>query len=135
MILACRLIKRQEKGIYDLTSNRVFIDTAVQQVITQAGLPHEEVITYLVNDIGLNGNHTPYSFASAVSSSISGTTLNDKEVIINKWTAEDLGARVGDSVKLSFYEIGPLRELRETSRSFVIKVVSSILHRIILTVH
>jgi putative ABC transport system permease protein len=113
--------KRHEKGTYDLISNRIFIDTVVQQVIERAGLPHQEAITYLVNDIGLKSKHTPYSFASAVSSSISGKILNDKEVIINKWTAEDLGARVGDSVKLSFYEIGPLRKLRETSQSFVIK--------------
>ncbi len=118
--LGLSVIKRQKKGTYDLTSSRVFIDTAVQQVITRAGLPHEEVITYLVNDIGVNGNHTPYSFASAVSSSISGTTLKDNEVIINKWIAGDLGAGIGDSLKLSFYEIGPLRELRETSRDFII---------------
>ena len=113
--------RRQEKGIYDLISNRIFIDTITQQEIIKAGLPHEEVITYLVNDIDLKGKHTPYSFASAVSSSISGNRLNDSEVIINKWTADDLGARVGDSVKLFFYEIGPFRKLRETSQGFIIK--------------
>jgi putative ABC transport system permease protein len=118
--------KRKEKGTFDLTSNRVFIDTVVQQVIVQAGLPHQEVITYLVNDIGLGSKHTPYSFASAVSSSLSGTLLNDREVIINRWIAEDLGARVGDSVKLTFYVIGPLRKLHETSQSFVIKDIINI---------
>ncbi len=118
--------KRQERGIYDLTSNRIFIDTIIRQEIVRAGLPHEEVITYLVNDIGLKGMHTPYSFASAVSSSFSGIGLNDREVVINKWTAEDLGARVGDSVRLSYFEIGPLRKLRETSRSFMVKSIIDI---------
>ena len=112
--------RRLEKGIYDLTSNRIFIDTIIREEIVQAGLPHEEVITYLVNDIGLKERHTPYSFASAVSSSFSGIRLNDREVVINRWTAGDLGARVGDSVRLSYYEIGPLRKLRETSRSFAV---------------
>ena len=42
-------------------------------------------------------------------------------MIINQWTAEDLGARTGDSVTLSYFEIGPLRELREITRSFIIK--------------
>jgi ABC-type lipoprotein release transport system permease subunit len=115
---------RPQNNSFDLTSNRVFIDTIVQQVITRAGLPHQEIITYLVNDIGGNGKHTPYSFASAVSAAISDKILNDREVIINKWTAEDLGARVGDSVTLSFYEIGPLRELRETNHSFLIKNIN-----------
>jgi ABC-type antimicrobial peptide transport system permease subunit len=115
---------RPQNSSFDLTSNRVFIDTVVQQVITRAGLPHQEIITYLVNDIGGNGKHTPYSFASAVSAAISDKILNDREVIINKWTAEDLGARVGDSVTLSFYEIGPLRELRETNHSFLIKNIN-----------
>jgi putative ABC transport system permease protein len=118
--------RRQEMGVYDLTSSRIFIDTVFRQEIVKAGLPHLEVITYLVNDIGLKGRHTPYSFASAVTSAFSGIRLNENEVIINIWTAEDLGAKVGDSVSLSYYEIGPMRKLRETSRKFVIKGVIDI---------
>ncbi len=119
--LGLAIEERRGKGTYDLTSNRVFIDTIVQQVIVEAALPHQEVITYLVNGIGLNGKHTPYSFASAVPASLSGNVLNNKEVVINKWTAEDLGARVGDSIELSFYEIGTLRELRVTEHMLAVK--------------
>jgi putative ABC transport system permease protein len=110
-----------ENGVYDLVSNRIFIDTIVQRIITQEDLPHNEVITYLVNDIVANKRHIPYSFASAVSSSMSGSVLNDNEVLINRWSAEDLDATTGDSLTLSYFEIGPLRELREISRSFIIK--------------
>jgi ABC-type antimicrobial peptide transport system permease subunit len=116
--------KRMKEGYYNLISNRVFIDTAVQQVIEQAEFPHWEVISYMVNDIAFKEKHTPYSFASAVSSSISGKDLNEHEVIINRWTAADLGARAGDSIKLSYFEIGALRELRETSRHFQIKYIT-----------
>jgi putative ABC transport system permease protein len=113
----------REKGIYDLVSNRIFIDTVVENVINRDNLFHQEVITYLINDIEINGNHTPYSFASAVSSTFTGTELKDDEVIINQWTAEDLGAHAGDSVKLTYYEIGQLRELRETSRNFIVRAI------------
>jgi putative ABC transport system permease protein len=116
-------VENRKNGTYDLISDRIFIDTIVQRVITQAGLPNQEIITYLVNDIGLKGKHTPYSFASAVSSSISGNIMVNNEVTINRWTSEDLGARVGDSLVMSYYEIGSLRELRETKRSFLIKYI------------
>jgi putative ABC transport system permease protein len=116
-------VENRKNGTYDLISNRIFIDTLVQHAISQAGLSNQEIITYLVNDIGFDGKHTPYSFASAVSASITGIMPGDHEVIINQWTAEDLGARIGDSVVLSYYEIGSLRELRETKRSFLIKAI------------
>lgn len=110
-------------GTYDLISDRIFIDTVVQHVATRADLPYEEMITYLVNDISANGGHTPYSFASAVSPAISGTDLNENEVILNRWTADDLGARTGDSVVLAYYEIGPMRRLYETSQKFKVKEI------------
>jgi putative ABC transport system permease protein len=114
-------LKNHRNGTYDLISDRIFIDTIVQRVIAQAGLSNQEIISYLVNDIGLNDKHIPYSFASAVPSSISGSNMVNNEIAINRWTAEDLGARVGDSLVLSYFEIGALRELRETNRSFIIK--------------
>lgn len=108
-------------GMYDLVSNRVFIDTVVEQALTHNGFPHAEVITYMVNDISCNGNHTPYSFASAVSFPVGGISPGPDEVILNRWAADDLAAQKGDSVTLHFYEIGPLRNLRETSHRFIVR--------------
>jgi ABC-type antimicrobial peptide transport system permease subunit len=105
---------------YDLVSNRIFIDTVVEKTLSEVGLPHQEVITYLINDIECKGKHTPYSFASALPFTLSGHHLQEDEVIINQWTADDLGAVIGDSVTLTYYEIGALRKLRETSHRFVI---------------
>jgi hypothetical protein len=51
--------------------------------------------------------------------------LGEDEVIINRWTAEDLRAAVGDSVEIDYYVIGPLRQLHETSRRFIIKGITS----------
>ncbi|HEX2394915.1 MAG TPA: FtsX-like permease family protein, partial [Bacteroidales bacterium] len=116
-------IKKRQGSTYDLISDRIFIDTVVQHVANRLDLRYEEIVTYLVNDIGTNGNHTPYSFASAVSPSLSGNDLSENEIILNQWTADDLGARAGDSVVLAYYEIGPMRKLYETSQKFLVKEI------------
>jgi ABC-type antimicrobial peptide transport system permease subunit len=110
---------------YDLVSERIFIDTVVQKIIIQKNLPHKQIITYLVNDIKIGGKSTPYSFASAVPESLAGQKLNSNEVLINEWTARDLNAKAGDSVTLTWYEIGPFRELRETGKAFLVKDIVS----------
>jgi ABC-type antimicrobial peptide transport system permease subunit len=114
-------VKRNANGTIDLTSNRVFIDTIVERAIINSGLPQQGITTYLVNDIEVHGAHTPYSFASAVSTGISGVELDQGEVLINQWTAADLNAVPGDPVKLTYYEIGRFRDLREVSRNFIVK--------------
>jgi putative ABC transport system permease protein len=112
-----------QKGIYDLVSDRIFIDTIIQQAIMKASLPGSQIITYLVNDIGHGKKHIPYSFASGISPSLTGEVLNDNEAIINRWSSEDLGAVAGDSVRLTYFTMGPLRNLLETESSFLIKKV------------
>jgi len=110
-----------KKGTWDLVSNRIFIDTIIEHSVLEAALPCQKVITYMINDIGSKGKHIPYSFASAVSSDLSGKVLNINDAIINRWTAEDLGAGIGDSIKISYYVIASMRELHEVSRSFIIR--------------
>jgi putative ABC transport system permease protein len=110
-------------GSFDLVSNRVFIDTVVERAVRNTGIPCQKVVSYFVNDIACKGRHTPYSFAAAVSSEISGHSLKADEAMINRWTADDLGAVAGDTITLRYYEIGPLRTLRETSRRFVVRGV------------
>lgn len=119
-----------EKGIYDLVSNRIFIDTIVQHTASRNNIPYEEIVTYLINDIAANENHTPYSFASGVSSALSGYNPAENELIVNNWIADDLNAKPGDSVVLTYYEIGPLRRLYETSQGFRIKEITRISGRI-----
>lgn len=123
--LGLSIVNRNNAGTFDLISNRIFINPPVEQVIRQAGIPHEDILTYLINDIEISEKHTPYSFASAIPSSMSGRSLNDNEVILNKWIAEDLDAKKGDSVKLSYFTIGPLRQLSETSHSFIVKDIAN----------
>jgi len=51
--------------------------------------------------------------------------LADNEIILNKWAADDLNVSVGDSVRLKYFEIGPLRELLNKEAVFVLKEIVS----------
>ncbi len=113
--------RSNDNATYDLVSNRIFIDTVIEDAIKKVNLTQQEITTYLVNDIEINGRHTPYSFASAVSEDMQGIQLEPGEVLINEWTAKDLDAKVGDSVRLTYYNIGTLRDLREVNSSYIVR--------------
>ncbi len=49
--------------------------------------------------------------------------LGPGEIIINRWLADDLGAAAGDSVRMTYFQVGPLRELTEASAWFVVKAI------------
>ncbi len=119
--LGLKTIARDSLGTFDLVSGRVFIDDPIAKAIAKANLQNQPIITYLVNTIQFNNKQTPYSFATAATSTLLGDSLLPNGAIINQWTAFDLGVEVGDSIKLVYYVINPLRELNETSRQFVVK--------------
>ena len=125
----------------EIVSERVFMDDIIVQAF-QKFSGRRNILTYFVNAIQYKDKITPYSFVSAVDndSTISPLTLSSSaskdhlfasgiqtnEIIINNWVSADLGAKTGDSVKLKYYEIGPLRQLVEKEDDFLVKEVVSI---------
>ncbi|MEI6680400.1 MAG: ABC transporter permease [Mariniphaga sp.] len=99
----------------EITSERVFIDNQIVKALEPLGETHP-VLTYFANSLEFNGLSTPYSFISTTNDN----DLNDNEIIINKWMAEDLKIKVGDSINIKYYEIGPLRQLVEKQIKFKI---------------
>lgn len=116
-------LENRDSFTYDITSNRVFIDDALSKLIVQSGVPHQDVITYLVNSIRFKNKQTPYSFATASSPSLTRDSLRANEVIVNRWLQTDLDLATGDSIDIRYYEISPLRDLRETSKRFAVKKI------------
>ena len=105
----------------EVLSERIFIDEPIAKSILNLNIPHETVLTYLVNSIGFNDKETPYSFVTASSSpSISGN-LKDDEILANQWLVNDLGVKTGDSISLKYFVIGPLRTIKEVKKSFIVK--------------
>jgi putative ABC transport system permease protein len=110
-----------ESNRYEVLSERIFIDKPIAESILRLNIPHETVLTYLVNSIGLRGKETPYSFVSATSSSLLERDIKDNEIVLNEWLVKDLGASIGDSISLKYFVIGPLRTIKEVRKSFLVK--------------
>lgn len=98
-----------------ITSKRVFIDNSLSDSVL-AGYPNANPsITYFVNEIS-NGNAScPYSFVST------NSELQKGEILLNTWLAEDINAKIGDTIKLNYYVVGPLRKLDTAETVFIIK--------------
>ena len=99
----------------EITSERVFIDDQIVDAFKSFGNSHP-ILTYFANSIELKGNKTPYSFIST----IDDKDLNINDIILNDWVAKDLNVKLGDSLTVSYYEIGPLRQLVEKSSRFLV---------------
>ncbi len=106
-------------GEWEVSSERVFLDTLVSSSIMQSLPQARPVLTYFVNSIRLGQHETPYSFVSGPFDD-----LPEDEIIINKWTADDIMAEVGDTLTLEYYEVGPLSELTVRQAAFRVRSVT-----------
>jgi len=119
----------EEQSMLELRSRRIFIDETLAGEALNAHEKAVGVLTYFVNEIRLGQKATPYSMVTALGTGGEGDALIPSdmqfdEIVINQWLAEDLGAQVGDSLDLTYYLVGPRRELYErVSRFKVIKIV------------
>jgi len=107
---------------WELRSTRVFIDDVVTKAIENTGLQHNSIFTYFANSFSAMGNETPYSFVST----LEDDRMNEADMVINSWMASDLNVREGDSLSMSYFTIGPLRELTEETKKFRVKKVAEI---------
>ena len=111
----------QPEGAKQLVSSRIFFDEAIVQALGKITEVESPVLTYLATDIQSGENATPYSMVAAV-----GPTLNeivtseieDDEIVLSDWIAEDLSASEGDEVTLVYNVVGAGRKLIEQEKTF-----------------
>ncbi len=111
-----KLSMLEELQQVEVTSDRVFIDDVLSGPLFDVRTGSEGILTYFVNRFETLQGATPYSFVSTLPSQI----LKPGEIIINEWLADDLSASVGDTLQLSYFMVGLLRELTDTAAPFVI---------------
>ncbi|MCF7864090.1 MAG: ABC transporter permease, partial [Kiritimatiellales bacterium] len=116
---------RTVNGVVQLESEGIYLPPeAVRAAMSIPGA--EGTLTYLVNSISKGGKSTPYSFvlASGGAGGPPAVQLGDHEIIINRWLADELGAVVGDSVSMKYFELLPANRFEERERTFtVLRVV------------
>ncbi|MGE0020407.1 MAG: ABC transporter permease [Draconibacterium sp.] len=141
--------KIEKSGETQVSTERVFLDEKIAEVLQK--LPGATpILTYFVNNIEASSNPSkggeqksqkqqsqtrnpkpgtrnpepgtssiPYSFVSTLSNS----ALAENEIVLNRWAADDLQVKPGDSLRLKYFEIGPLRQLIVRESDFVLKEI------------
>lgn len=107
----------------ELRTSSVFLDPAVGFAASKADPRAQGVLTYFVNELRVGTQSTPYSTVSALDTSIIPSGMKSDEILINRWLADDLSAKVGDSVGLTYWVVGSMRELIERRSNFRIKAI------------
>jgi hypothetical protein len=92
-----------------LESDRIFIDPEVERAVgkiddgTDPRRVPDKVLAYLADTIGdaRTRREVPYSMVAGMSAPPGGELAAD-EIVLNRWAADDLAARVGDSIELVY---------------------------------
>jgi len=102
--------------------------TVVDEVARRSGSSAHPVMTYLANTIRSGGHQVPYSLVTAmdlkaIAPSLVMPARGGSPVVINDWTARDLGVKVGDPLTLEYYVWEDPGVLRTKSADFTIAAV------------
>lgn len=115
------LLKQAAHGSYiEVRSERIFLEPSVVLPLRNSFTSAQPVFTYFVNQLRLGLKSTPYSFVASAET-LSDSNLQQDDIIINRWLADDLGARPGDKLELTYFTLGPMRSLMEDTAAFNIK--------------
>ena len=136
---------------YQITQDRMVFDDATAAAIRSAleGQQLRELFTYLATSIRKSGNGKsrkgdidaadeagiPYSTVTAVDAQTASellhsatgdvtSTLEEDEIILNSWAADDLSAQLGDFIELSYFEPETTHDQpRERTARFRLKAI------------
>jgi ABC-type antimicrobial peptide transport system permease subunit len=109
--------ENEELNYTELISDRVFVEPTVEQFANKSLSGAKSIFSYFVNDFRVGDKQTPYSFVST------DENLSGNQMAVSEWLADDLKAKVGDAVKVSYFEVGPLRRLVQKDTTFVISSI------------
>lgn len=102
------------------------VELAADPIAAQSGIPLRKVSVNLLNTVtrltpeGQSAGKIHYAVAAGISP-LDGGNLGDEEIAVNEWTAQRLGAKVGDLITFTFYRrqnSGELAEIDNAHRGF-----------------
>ncbi len=119
LILKRASLQFEQEEVFDywsLSSEQMVLSSQMVTVIEEAYSDAKPVFTYLANDIRKSDRESgiPFSMIAAVDfsdafrpESIEGDPikeLSDGEIVLNQWSAQNLGVKVGDSLTVTWFE-------------------------------
>lgn len=127
------IVIRREADYFAIESTQFILKShiveAIQKVSAELNAPHLSILTYLANTTQVGERELPYSTISALDVGNLGPfqlvdgslQLGEDDILLNTWAAEDLNARVGDEVKVAYYEVAPGEKLLTHWATFQLK--------------
>jgi putative ABC transport system permease protein len=121
---------RTREPIVQLESRRVYLDP--EAAAAALGMQSEAIgtLSYLVDEIASErGKSTPYSFMAALAPGRDRTLgpvpadMKDDEILINRWVADELAVKAGDSVSVAYSEFSAGDEFVKKRRTFKVRGV------------
>jgi len=122
--LELRELDRQD--VLEIRSRRIFIDESVAEAAMNAADGAVGVLSYFVNELRSGNRTAPYSMVTAMgpsadADSVIAMNMQDDEILVNQWLADDLRAKEGDLVELTYFVLGPMRKLQEQKSTFRVR--------------
>ena len=114
---------RPSPGGLELRSERVFLDPPIAQAALARAPGAELILTYFANELRDGTNSTPYSMVTAAGAPLVPAPMSDDQILINQWLADDLRARPGDEVELTYFIPGTIRRMEEKKDRFRVYAV------------
>jgi ABC-type antimicrobial peptide transport system permease subunit len=124
----------------ELRTSRVFLERPVGHSLLVGQYGEVGILTYFVNELRIGDRTTPYSMVSAIAgfplgrprgvphtnplvAEVAPDDMKDDEAVINAWLAEDLGAKVGDTLQMTYYVAGSGSRLETRSSRFRVRAI------------
>jgi putative ABC transport system permease protein len=114
---------RDVPGGAELHTDRVFIDPPVVETVLKTVTNAQLISTYFVNELRAGTNVTPYSMVAGIGEPLVPREMPDTEIVINQWLADDLQAKVGDQIQLTYLVLTDSQKLEEKHNQFKIRQV------------
>ena len=134
-----QIVGANARNEIELRSSRVLLDQPVVDAVFNAATNAQSrerilksapygVLTYLVNLIRHGERTTPYSMVTAAGAPLMPADLADDEIIINQWLAEDLDAKVGAEISLTWFVPDQAAQLVEATNHFRVREILPMNH-------
>ncbi|MFQ5430560.1 MAG: FtsX-like permease family protein [Phycisphaerae bacterium] len=140
-----RLRRDDARGYFSLESDRLLLEPPVEAAARAAAkaiaAPLSANLTYLANAIAViepegstsSAREIPYSMITALDVAAAAglkaagaeasrsSPLKPNELLLNDWAASDLGAKPGDSIRITYYVSAPSGDLATATADFTLK--------------
>ncbi len=104
------------RGI-ELRSPRVFLDPPVIEAAKKIS-GAQLIQTYFVNELRTTNGFAPYSMVTAAGAPFVPADMKDDEIIITEALNEDIKAKPGDPLEITYFVVGLGRRLTERTNTF-----------------